>query len=667
MMGGDIAAADEGCPIYGRVAAIVGVGLFWFAIWTVTCNALILAGFYYPAFLWALLITSILTGSVAKCFFTAVVRIYAAPRDAFGGDPPPVCGFSPALVAAIVTAALAAAWTQRTTSPLPYLGGTALTAMLVSWTGQRERPLPGTPRVNATGWQLTALFLLLVALYYFSHRADGDDANFVNLAIGAQRTTGSVYQFDTMLGDGPGPIHLPTYKFHSFEILGAVISSITGLEPIAVLHLVLPLAQLALLPLVLFLTLSPVAGGSWLAAALLWAAFLFLNETTLASWGVHGIIRLFQGKAFLVSALVPLIVALTVRWFRRGERVDLFGLCFANICAIGFSANGLYGGPLASGFVAAAFVASAPQSRIVWRRVFSLIWTVSYPALIAALIILFGLALPSEVAQPIAAVNALCFVATFGMAGHIVLALIALGGVGFVGTDIARVGLTYVPLTMLLTLNPISWTLLNAITGNLGFRVFWSLPAASMSALTALALFKRLGLRSERGLLASAAMALVVAVGWNIKTSGPMTAVQWHEPDLKVNRDDYDLARRLVLDTHASCRILAPEHISTWLTTIRGAPYPVFARELYLIHYRFTMPATERALRERLRLVVDGTVSATAPSAAELTSAGIPIGIVAVDDTAPSRAAAESLARNLGLNGPARMGSLLVWSGDCSR
>ena len=74
------------------------------------------------------------------------------------------------------------------------------------------------------------------------------------------------------------------------------------------------------------LTLVPLAGHDWLAAALLWTAFLFLNETTSGSWGYHGIVRLFQGKAFVITALVPLLAALTVHWIRKGQALDLLSL-----------------------------------------------------------------------------------------------------------------------------------------------------------------------------------------------------------------------------------------------------------------------------------------------------------------------------------------------------
>jgi uncharacterized protein DUF6077 len=657
------ASREDDLVLFGHAAATVGVALVWFAIWTAACNTLVLSGFHYPAFLWAFLLTTILASTIAICFYSKIVRIYAVNYSETA--PPLARPSSSRLAAALAIAAVIAFWTQRTSSPAPYLAGTTLIALLM-WKSEQTAGLSrGAPSTGTVGGRLCLLLLALIAIYYFSHRPDADDANYINLAVGAQRTKGSVFQFDTMLGDGPGAIHLPTYKFHSFELLGAVISSVTGMEPITVFHLALPLPQLGLLALIMLLTLAPAAGHNWFVAALLWIAFLFLNDKTLAGWGVHGVIRLFEGKAFLITALVPLIAVLTVRWFQRGERIDLVALFIANICAIGFSANGLYGGPLASAFVAAALVASAPLSPVIWLRALSLLPTIAYPVAIAAIIVLFGLALPSENLSPSGAVNALCLVASFGLAGRAVLALIALGGIGFIETGFARAGLIYVPLTMILTLNPASWVLISAVTGMLGERVFWSLPAAPMSALAVIALLKRIGVRSEPRLLTAAVVTLAAAIGWNV-TSGPLKEIiQWHRPDLKVVRPDYDVARRLASETIPGCHILAPERIAQWLTTIRNAPYPVFARELYLIHYRFTMPVAERQLRERLRLVVDGSAADTAPSPAELAAAGIEIGTIAVDDTAPSREAAESLAKRLGLEGPVQDGKLLIWSGRC--
>jgi len=661
----DLESCNNGHIFYGRAAAVVGVALVWFAIWTATSSALVLGGFHYPFFPWALLTTTGFTALVGWRFVGTVMRVYTGEADKIRDNPATPLDFPLPLFLASGIAVVVAVLTHRTTSPLPYIGGTAFAALLIWQIAKRETSTRAISSIPTLWWQLTALFLLLVVLYYLSHRPDGDDASYINMAIGAQRTAGTVYQFDTMIGDGPIPIWLPEYKFESFELLSAAISSVTRLEPITITHLVLPLPQLALLTLILMLTLVPLAGANWLAAALLWNAFLFLNETTYGSWGIHGVIRLFQGKAFLVTALVPLLTALTVRWFRKGQWIDLVGLGIGNICAIGLHISGLFVGPMAIAFVAAAFVAVRPLSRSVWLRLIALVPTIAYPAAMAGLMVLFQLAIPSEAIGTTGAINSLNFVATYGLAGLTVLALLAIGGIGFVGTDFARAAIIYMPLTMVLTLNPISWQLISIFTGNTGDRIFWSLPAALISALAGLALLRRAGLRSEQSLLAAAALSLLGAIGWNAVTAGSGMKIHWHAPDLKVDRSVYDLAHRLAARTVPGCRILAPEYVSTWLSTIPGAPYPVFVREIYLFQYRYTMPAAERALRERLRLVVDGPMPVAPPSPSSLIEFRIPIGTIAVRETAPSRDAAESLARSLDLPGPMRDGTVLVWSGRC--
>lgn len=653
--------------LYGWCAFVLGAFLVWFAAWTVACNALVLTHWHYPAFRWAALPPTLLVAALIP-FRRLIVDAYALPADdrAVAEPPPRLGGRDRAmLAAAFLLALLAADLGNRWPTALPYMAACVVAACLVGTVARRQPAGWLAPPPPAIGWRLPVLVLLLLAIYYGSHRVDEDDANFINLALGAQRTRGAVFQLDTMLGDGPGPIHLPTYKLHAFELLGAVLSSLTGLAPIAIFHLVLPAILLPLLGLVLLVMLVPVVGRYWLAAALLWLAFLFLDATTYASWGVHGPIRFFQGKGFLVAALLPLTAGLAVRWFRRGQAIDLAALALAMICAIGFSANGLYGGPLAIAFVAGAAVATAPRSAAVWRRALLLVPTCAYPIAIALLVLLLHLALPSEVTTPTVAIEQLDAVAGYGPAGRLVLALLACAGLGLVQLAAGPAALAYVPLAMLLTLNPVGWHLASAISGNLGFRIFWSLPAATLAALTGVALARAAGLRSEPAMTALGGLALAGAIGFLGHARPAADVLRWHRPDLKVIRPDYDLAGRLAARTAPGCRILAPETYSALLTTMRGAPYPVFARALYLVHYRFTMPPAERALRERLRQVVDGPAPIPPPAPAALAAIGIPIGTVAVREDAPSRPSAERLAESLRLRGPARDGPLLVWTGRC--
>jgi hypothetical protein len=46
--------------------------------------------------------------------------------------------------------------------------------------------------------------------------------------------------------------------------------------------------------------------------------------------------------------------------------------------------------------------------------------------------------------------------------------------------------------------------------------------------------------------------------------------------------DYYTVAKNITTRTPARSRILAPEHISGWVTTLRGHPYPEIARTTYI-------------------------------------------------------------------------------------
>src|SRR6266699_1032059 len=174
----DIASQSNGPIVYGRAAAIVGLALVWFAIWTATSNVVVLGGFHYPILPWGLLTTTGLSALIGWRFVGTVVHVYAAEADIVVAHPVIPLGSLLPLLLALGTAVLAAVWTHRTTSPLPYIGGTAFVAVLIWWMAQRETSTRVMSRFPEIGWRLPALFMLLVVLYYFSHRPDGDDSSY---------------------------------------------------------------------------------------------------------------------------------------------------------------------------------------------------------------------------------------------------------------------------------------------------------------------------------------------------------------------------------------------------------------------------------------------------------------------------------------------------------
>jgi hypothetical protein len=388
---------------------------------------------------------------------------------------------------------------------------------------------------------------------------------------------------------------------------------------------------------------------------------------TYGTWGIHGVLRFFQGKGFVVTALVPLAVALTLRWFVRREKIDLIGLALCHVCAIGFTANGLYLTPLASALTAAAWLLTTRVQ--AWRETaLTALWlvpTIVYPVIIAVVGALGHLYLPSEVIGKIDPFKAFRFVTGWREGGLVAIALLPLGSLGFSDPRLRIAVALFVPLALLLILNPIGWRVTSIVTGNLGFRFLWAIPAAILAGLALDGLCRHiLGTRTTLG-VAAALACLLVAIAYNASLS-PRFRVTWDVPRLRVIAADYADALAVERLAPANCNILAPERVSVWLSTMPNAPYPVFVRSLYLKHYRFTMSAKDLKLRTSLFELEEGKAPAPMPTLPDLRAAGIAIGFIAAEAGTPAEGSAARLAAVLGLQDHGRLGDRLVyWRGSC--
>ena len=652
---------------YGFVAAFCGVLLLWFALWTIAVNGLVLSGTRYELLVWSLPVVTLATMAVAVPWVPRVISCYArhSPAQELEGEgrrmPVAAVGLA---CAALVSAFLINRY-HSVSLVLVLMAGLSFGAWRLA-----PASLPiSTGRSDRAALPIALVFLLVCGLYYFGNWPDWDDANYINLAVGAQHSKGLVFQYDTMLGDGPGSIHLPTYKFHSFELLGAVLSTVTGLEPLATLHLLMPLPQLAFLAALMFLLFKPIVGRDWSVAAIFTLAFLYGVTETYGTWGVHGVLRFHQGKGFLVTVLVPLAAGLTARWFLRREKLDLFALALCHICAIGSSANGLYLTPLTSAFVASAFLVTSgrPVLRDTIGAGLWLLPTLAYPIVMAIVGKLAHLYLPSEVIGRPDAYESFRFVTGWRFGGLIALALLPLGALPVVAPRLRLAVAVYVPLALVVVLNPFGWTAALIATGNLGFRLLWAIPAAFIAGLACTGFIRHLlGHRLMPGLIIAGA-SLAAGIVYNARFVEEPYRATWDWPRPRVVDADYDDATKLASLVSADCAALVPERLAVWLATIPDVAHPVFVRSLYLKHYRFTMPRRELVARWRLFDLEDGSARATAPSPAELKDLNIKIGLIAFEPDASGRSALADLATKLKLEKTGHLESGLVyWRGNCS-
>jgi hypothetical protein len=618
--------------------------LLWFAIWTVTVNGFVMVGSYFNVLPWCLLGTTALAIPLAAFSFPRLLSHYefgemVAASTMHRAAPKIACLLAIAALGAIV-AHLTRSWV------VTFVAATSVTvfAYLIARRSIVVREEPD----DQFALSLLLIWIVILSLYFFGHRPDWDDSALLNFAAKAPQTHGQIFALDTMVGDGPHPIFLPTYKFHAYDLLVATLSSLSGLEPIQVAHLALPVVTLSLLASTMALVLRGAVGAQWVTAALFSLGLLYANMVTLQSWGMNGLARFHQNHGALVLIIPLLAAGLTVHWFLKRHWADLVALTVLQICAIGVSANGIYLGPLASGFVAVAYFLSNPRQN--WSAAWRLLPTLIYPVVVAALIIVRHLALPSEQMTAGDSFSALRNVVGWRAEGLAFLALLPLAPLIANDERSRAAAAFYFPVTLLLVLNPVGWHVVSGVTGNLGFRIFWAVPGVFVAGAACARILESLGLVSKLIGPALGLSALCIGIAYNQRAAGPDTRVQWHRPDLRVPQEDYKIAKVLASLTPAGCKALVPAKYAVWMTGLKRAPYLVSVSSLYLTEYRFTEPQDELAARWALFNLVNGnSVTGEMPSPDQIRKYGMNVGLMAMDRSNRNFALGEQFAQELRL------------------
>lgn len=647
---------------HSAAVGYIAFTLLWFALWTVAANLSVLSGCNFSILPWCFLSTGILAVVTTVFAFPHLRGAYAGPAEVISNELPQ---FSWRILLVVAAAIGGAVSVQIAKSTVALVASTTVVALLTYLLPKPEKTEETCHKDNLLADGIFILCVLL-ALYYLGHRPDWDDANYLNLAAKVPLTRGHIFQFDTMVGDGPHPIHLPTYKLQSYELLAATISDLTQLEPIQVLHLLLPFPFLVFAGCLLPLILRPQLGRYWTIAALFSFALMYADSGTFTSWGINGLERFQQGKGILVTIVPLLAAALTARWFILKRGIDLVALTLVHVCAIGLSANGLFVSPLASCAVALAFLCTNPRRYLA--RALGLIPTVFYPAAMSAVIVARHMALPSEVLVAQSPYSSFRGVAGWHAEGLALIALMPMLPLVARSVDGKRAAAAYLPIFFALLLNSVGWRVASELTGNLSFRTLWAIPGPFLAGAVAVRLVQFISPvfgRAVGFVLGSAALA--TGVLFNQITASSDERIEWHLPGLRVPKKDYEIAESLARATPPGCKALVPERYAVWMSGLRNGPYLVAVRSLYLVHYRFTEPAPELFSRRVLfGLVNRGANEQALPPLSELRSDDFRIGLIAVP-TNVNQARVEAFAKSLQLRRLSfRTGPLTVWQGGCA-
>jgi hypothetical protein len=173
------------------------------------------------------------------------------------------------------------------------------------------------------------------------HRDNTDDSFYVNVAVAvADHPEWGLFSRNTLHGlNGPPPA---MYHITSFELLGGLISWLTGIPALLVIHLGLGTLGGIAIPIALarlFRCLDPERWG-WLT--LLALTLYMFDGTTQFGFSMHGIARIYQGKAVMWTVAVPLTAVYAMELGAAPSGARALRLCAAQIAGIGLSSTGLW-------------------------------------------------------------------------------------------------------------------------------------------------------------------------------------------------------------------------------------------------------------------------------------------------------------------------------------
>jgi hypothetical protein len=478
-------------------------------------------------------------------------------------------------------------------------------------------------RAAVVGLALLAALVTLVA-----HRPDADDAFYVSIPVSAlDHPDRPLLRFDGTFGEEGWPILMPHYRLHSYELLVAIASSVTRF-PVPLLYYVLFPAVSAMLVIVAnWMALREISGAEQRAVLL----GLILTFVVLLTWGdVHrsfgnfAFVRLFQGKAVLVSLCVPATVYYAARFCRDRDLRSwlLFTLC--QVGAIGIAATAIGVIPLLSWSV---LLGSWRPDRGSTRTTVLGLLSSAYP--LAQAVLIGGPALfaspalahadvaPAGLAQ-ITAVSsvgmwryaAITIVLGEGWRSWIAILSLLAAPLLPLPRDRQRVLAGFLLVVTLVVLNPWFGANLWEVSPSLLWRLYWAIPFPFLIGLLGIGLYTwgpRVRARSSGPALVLALAALFVCAPeqWTLSKTN---FTELRLPGYKVPRE-YAVATLASASAGRGGLVLAPEEVSLWVPTLRDHPRLIWVRFSQALVLSRVVSQAEVALRSDLARLVSGRVN----------------------------------------------------------
>jgi hypothetical protein len=468
------------------------------------------------------------------------------------------------------------------------------------------------------GALLLGLCIACAALTLVVHRADPDDAFYLNIAVAAVDRPGEpLIAYDTLHGLSRVPLSLPVYRVHAVELLAALISHCSGVPVLTVAHLWLPALMAFLVPLAWARLLRLVMPRAWL-----WGVFLCVMYLLLAGGASHGhgnfaFMRLQQGKAVMLALCVPLVMAYGIEFALVPGRSRWLRLAAAQIAAVGMSASALWLAPATAGLALASALPFAPRS----------LGTLAAGLAASAHPLVLALALRgatesafrdaavrlSDATMRSEALLAQAAEVSLGSDGVTLLVVFALLGCWSVASSplMRRLCVAYGLVFLLIFWSPLtaSWIATHVTSGLTYWRVFWLAPIPLMVAVVLSAPLS-LCQGTRPGWLAPGAACLLAALllgfgpsaySFSASKGAWIGLADWKVPPAL-------LGAVLATGEHAGPGdlVLASKEVAPWIPALHRHPTPLVVRVSYLPLLVGRLDQQELERRVRLMRLVTG-------------------------------------------------------------
>lgn len=211
-------------------------------------------------------------------------------------------------------------------------------------------------KIKRTPWQSYVAFLLVLlqlATYFCGVHRDDDDAFYVAAAVTSVGTN-TVYEYNPYTGDLYDVLPM-RYVLSPFPVFTAVLSYLSGIHAATIAHTILPVFYLGLAYAIYALIGNELFKGKKIEIAwfVIWISLLsiFMSETIYMQ-GTFSLIRIWQGKAFLASALLPYVFYLGYRKYRkRSVKREWIMLLFTMLACTLVSSMGVILGAIMTGIM----------------------------------------------------------------------------------------------------------------------------------------------------------------------------------------------------------------------------------------------------------------------------------------------------------------------------